>query len=264
MELISIVVITYNSQDTVIETLDSIKNQTYANKELIVSDDCSTDNTRAIIKEWVKQNSRYFKNIKCIKTKQNKGVSNNCNVGIKNTTGKYIQLIAGDDILLPTALQEKYNFAIDNNLDFVCCKVEVFGKNINKVNAMKRFCENGYRILNNDWENQYKNILIDNYIAGPSGGFYTKKLYDELGGFDNRFPFLEDYPFLVKLLSSGRRIILMDKVLAKYRMSNSSLCTTNNTSFNKSVSSFFLKVRWKLLLKNGMYKEMIQQAKLYI
>ena len=45
MDLISVVVVTYNSSKTVVETLDSIYNQTYHNLELIVTDDCSTDNT---------------------------------------------------------------------------------------------------------------------------------------------------------------------------------------------------------------------------
>lgn len=58
--LVSVSVITYNSAKTVIETLDSIKAQTYQNIELIVSDDCSTDNTVEICRDWLTKNEKRF------------------------------------------------------------------------------------------------------------------------------------------------------------------------------------------------------------
>lgn len=54
--LVSVSVITYNSAKTVLETLESIKAQTYQNLELIVSDDCSTDNTVELCRNWIEQN----------------------------------------------------------------------------------------------------------------------------------------------------------------------------------------------------------------
>lgn len=58
--LVSVAVVTYNSSKTVLETLDSIYNQTYPNLELIVSDDCSPDNTVEICREWIAGHSRRF------------------------------------------------------------------------------------------------------------------------------------------------------------------------------------------------------------
>ena len=58
--LVSVTVITYNSSKTVLETLDSIKAQTYQNLELIVSDDCSTDDTVELCRNWIEQNKERF------------------------------------------------------------------------------------------------------------------------------------------------------------------------------------------------------------
>ena len=57
---VSVLVLSYNSSGTVIETLDSIKNQTYKNLHIFVSDDCSTDDSYAIIEKWISENKSRF------------------------------------------------------------------------------------------------------------------------------------------------------------------------------------------------------------
>lgn len=264
MDLISVIVVTYNSEDTVIETLNSIKNQTYSNVELIVTDDCSKDSTRQVIRKWAKENKEAFANIKLVKTRINKGVTNNCNLGVYSATGRYVQLIAGDDILFPNALMEKYNYAEREHADYVYCMVDVFGSNRKKVDTMKKFCDNGYRIMKTEWNNQYERMLIDNYIGGPSGSFFKKEFLMDIGGFDNRFPFLEDYPLHIKILSLGKKLVFLEKVLCGYRISGTSLCTSENSLFSKSRYDYYIKVKWKLLLKNRMYNQLYIQTIKYI
>ena len=65
--LVSINVSTYNSSRYIIETLDSIKNQSYREKELIITDDSSNDGTVKICKSWLEQNQTHFKNQKLLK-----------------------------------------------------------------------------------------------------------------------------------------------------------------------------------------------------
>ena len=64
--LVSVIVITYNSSKFVLETLESIYNQTYSNIELIISDDCSSDETINICQNWLYKNKNRFKNIELI------------------------------------------------------------------------------------------------------------------------------------------------------------------------------------------------------
>ena len=85
--LVSVVVITYNSSATVVETLESIKNQTYQNIELIVSDDYSNDNTIEITSEWLKKNSSRFEKSLLLRADHNAGTSANCNRGVRATSG---------------------------------------------------------------------------------------------------------------------------------------------------------------------------------
>ena len=61
--LVSVIVITYNSSDFVIEALESIKAQTYTSIELIITDDCSSDRTVDICMNWIEQNRTFFANV---------------------------------------------------------------------------------------------------------------------------------------------------------------------------------------------------------
>ena len=104
--LVSVVIITYNSSRLVLETLESIKSQTYKNLELVVSDDCSNDDTVNVVKEWVRCNKQYFSNTKIVIGEKNKGISANCNNGVRAASGEWIKLLAGDDKLEPFAIEE--------------------------------------------------------------------------------------------------------------------------------------------------------------
>ena len=73
MNLVSVVVVVYNSSETVVETLDTILKQTYRNIELIVTDDCSTDDTVKIVKSWMIENHKRFARCGIVKNKKNFG-----------------------------------------------------------------------------------------------------------------------------------------------------------------------------------------------
>ena len=104
--LVSIVVITYNSSEYVLETLESAKAQTYTNIELIVSDDCSTDETVSICKKWFEANKDRFVNTIMVEAEINSGVPANANRGLAECKGEWIKFIAGDDILVSTGIEE--------------------------------------------------------------------------------------------------------------------------------------------------------------
>jgi len=102
--LVSIIVITYNSAKYVLETLESAKVQTYLNIEVIVSDDCSMDDTVSVCSKWLEDNKGRFARTQVLTNEENTGIAENCNRGIKAGKGNWIKLIAGDDLLLPNCL----------------------------------------------------------------------------------------------------------------------------------------------------------------
>ena len=109
--LVSIIVITYNSSKYVLETLESAKAQTYQNIELIVSDDCSTDNTVEICREWIEKNKKRFLRTELITSEKNTGIPANCNRGVKAAQGEWVKLIAGDDILCNNCIEANIEYA---------------------------------------------------------------------------------------------------------------------------------------------------------
>ena len=104
--LVTIGVANYNNANYVLDTLNSIKAQNYPNVEVVIIDDCSADSSPAMIRDWLKD---YNKPVKFIIHEKNRGVSAVCNQILKNAKGKYISLIATDDIMMP----EKISIQVD-------------------------------------------------------------------------------------------------------------------------------------------------------
>ena len=123
-DIISIVVISYNAEKLIEETLNSIKSQTYKNIELIITDDCSKDDTFNVAKKWCEENSIRFVNTICVQTIGNKGIPHNINNGIRYAQGKYIKVIAADDLLVDTFIQDMYNFCEENNYKIAYCPLK--------------------------------------------------------------------------------------------------------------------------------------------
>lgn len=247
----SVVVVTYNSSNTVLETLDSIYDQTYSDIELIVSDDCSRDDTAIIVSQWLTDHSSRFTSTCFTHTDNNSGVTKNCNHGISMAKGKYVQLIAGDDIMLPTLLEDKIKFAEEHSLNYVVSMTEPFGDDPDMVKKMEQFCNNGYDIIRQGYKKQLDSILFSNYIAGPSGSFYLREFFNDFGGYDERYPMLEDHPFIYHYLMAGYEITLLEKTLTRYRINGASLCTSSASPMWKSQSDFFFKERFWQLIKRG-------------
>lgn len=259
MNLVSIVVVTYNQRDLVAETLDSIYSQTYSPLELIVSDDCSKDDTIAVVEKWISDHSDRFENVQLLTTRENMGVTKNCNKGIFSARGEYVQLIAGDDLLLPNAIEEKVKFAKENGLNWFVSKVEVFGTYETKKKEMIAFCERGYDTIARGYEVQMERILYGNYIVGPSGSFLNVEYFKAVGGYDERYPMLEDYPFVFHYLKAGNEIVLLDKVLARYRISEGTLISSKTSPMWSSWEKFFYNEILIELLRRRKYKQAISR-----
>ncbi len=223
--LVSVVVITYNSSNTVIETLDSIKAQTYQNLELIISDDCSPDNTCEIVRNWLEKNGSYFVHSELVTTRENTGVSGNFNRGVEKSHGEWIKSIAGDDMLIPTAIEEYVTFVTihSEKVRMCVCDVELFAEDGNVPAELIKIFENYFKLESEDYKHQRKRVMTSLVFVGPAF-FYSKKLFDEVGGFSNKYGCAEEWPFVYKIIMGGNRIYALDKKLVRYRLQASSLC----------------------------------------
>jgi glycosyltransferase involved in cell wall biosynthesis len=115
MELISVVMPVFNSEKYILDSIDSILSQTYTNFELLILDDCSTDNTLRLV-----ESRKFDDRIKIFKSKKNLGQAAQFNRGIHLSTGNFIAISHSDDISLPTRLEKQYNFLkLNNNFAFI-------------------------------------------------------------------------------------------------------------------------------------------------
>lgn len=249
--LVSVIVVTYNSSLYVIETLESIKNQTYQNIELIISDDCSNDDTVTKVKEWIKNNTQRFVNLKVIIAPQNGGVAKNCNQGYKNAEGEYLKYVAGDDILLPNCIQDNVEFIINNpHIPIVFSNIVLFGENSEKIAEMKAWKDEFRKNFDLDAKIQFEKLLYGKNFVPAVSMFIKRAFLEKMGGFDERFPMLEDWPFWTKITYNGIKLNFFEKETVMYRISNESLSivsgeTRANPKCFDSEFKFFITIRAK-------------------
>ena len=111
--LVSIIMPSYNTAKYITNSIESVLNQTYKNWELIIIDDCSTDNTDEIIKKYNSENR-----IKYIKNEKNSGAAISRNRGLKEAKGKWIAFLDSDDLWNEEKLEKQIRFMLDNNYAF--------------------------------------------------------------------------------------------------------------------------------------------------
>lgn len=222
--LVSVVVVTYNSSNTIIETLDSIKAQSYKNIELIISDDCSPDETISVVRKWLTDNSIGFVNTELVTSLNNTGVSGNLNRGIRRTNGEWIKSLAGDDLLAPTCINDFISFveSSSENIEMCVCDVDLFSRAGVVPNHLTMAYKELFKCAYETQEKQWKRVCEELAFAGPAY-FYSRHLYDIVEGFSEKYGNGEEWPFVYKVLKNGYRIYPINKKNVLYRVSLSSL-----------------------------------------
>ena len=143
--LVSIITPTWNCAAFICETIRSIQAQTYQNWELIISDDCSTDNTKKVIEPYLQEDKR----IKYICNEKNSGAAITRNNALNRATGKWIAFLDSDDLWLPHKLERQLEFMVKNDYAFSYHEytemteegkdMGVYVSGIQKVNAFNMF-----------------------------------------------------------------------------------------------------------------------------
>jgi teichuronic acid biosynthesis glycosyltransferase TuaG len=130
--LVSIITPSYNNSKFINKTIESVINQTYSNWEMIIVDDCSTDNSIQVIQKYLIKDER----ITLLVNKNNIGAAETRNKALRIAKGKYIAFLDSDDLWLPQKLEKQLNFMLENNIAFSFSNYEVIkssGESINKV-----------------------------------------------------------------------------------------------------------------------------------
>lgn len=114
MPQVSIITPTYNCARFIEETIKSVQAQTFTDWEMIISDDCSTDNTKEVIAPYLASDSR----IKYICNDKNSGAAITRNNALRIASGRWIAFLDSDDLWLPEKLEKQISFMIENGINF--------------------------------------------------------------------------------------------------------------------------------------------------
>jgi len=226
---VSIVVITYNSSAFVLETLESAKNQTYRNIELIISDDASQDDTVEICQQWLKKNKERFLRTEVVTVKENTGIPANCNRGAKASSGEWVKLIGGDDLLLQNCIEDNMRYAVKNSSTFIVSEVLEFIGTF-KTTKNKWICTIPQKFLKTRTpKEQFLFFLSGNGYLPGSAFFINKSLLSSVGWFEESYKSVEDRPLLLKITFNDLFIYKLEKITVAHRRHSAGL--TNKKSF---------------------------------
>lgn len=251
--LVSVCVITYNSSKYVLETLDSIKEQTYQNIELIVSDDCSKDETVAICRDWMKKNKERFVRTKLIESEINAGIPANCNRGFKGAKGEWVKYIAGDDALYPDSIELYTDFiALHPEVRIIHARMDHYNDSFSSSISNKEYLIKYYASFSKgerfNSKRQYNLLCISNSIAAPTV-FMQYSLWQEMNGFDECISMCEDWPMWLKITNVGIPFYFIDKSTVKYRV-------MLDSTFGKESIGYLFKRFFEM--ENIVYKSYIE------
>lgn len=212
MPIISVVVPIYNTESYLKLAIDSILNQSVVDIEVILIDDCSSDQSLQICEDYARVDSR----VRVLKRAKNGGIVSALNDGLSAVRGEYIARMDADDISMPERFSEQLDYLRRNPEVGLCgTSIEIIDPN-NKVIAI-RLAETDPRLVRS---------LLKYFspIAHPTW-MIRKSVLDKLGGYRDVAP-VEDYDFLNRVVLNGFSIGNTKYVGLKYRILPTSISST--------------------------------------
>jgi len=193
--MISVVIPTYNRQQTILRAVNSVLNQTYQDLEVIVVDDCSTDDTRAVVEAIADPRVRYV----CLE--KNSGACTARNKGITLSRGEYIAFQDSDDEWYPNKLVKQLAALEENEADIVFCGFEKLYRDdmrwIHPQGLSAHFCSQ-------------EELLMTSLASTQTFLGKAEVIRDVM--FDASLPRMQDYDFIIRA-AEKYRVYYLDQVL---------------------------------------------------
>jgi glycosyltransferase involved in cell wall biosynthesis len=203
MPEISVIVPSYNAENTIYNTINSVSQQTFIDLEILVIDDGSTDSTLEIVSTIKDPRLQVF-------SYANSGVAITRNRGIEKATGKYIAFLDADDLWMPNKL--KFQREALQNLP----EAAVAYSWSNYINEWGRFSHIGQRCQFQG--NVYPHLLVNNFLESGSNPLIRKLAIQKTGGFETSLVPAEDWDFYLRLAASYE-FVHVPEVHVLYRIS---------------------------------------------
>ena len=207
---ISVILPVYNSESYILKCLESLKNQTNQNFELILVDDGSTDQTLTISKKYLKDHFNY--RYKLIINRINIGITKSLNKGFKVAKGQYLARADADDTYEPDRFELQLKLLENNN------NISLVGSNVKYIDKKEKFLS--FSNLPIDHFDIWSRLFLHNPIVHSTIFFrrniFKKVLYNE------KFNTTQDYDMYCRIINYYK-IVNIRKPLANYRIHSQSI-----------------------------------------
>ena len=211
----SVIIPAYNAGPFIVQTLDSVVNQTYSNFEIVITNDGSTDNTEEIILQYIDAHPSLqiylFSQI-------NKGLGNARNNGIFRARGKYLAFLDADDSWLPEKLLSVHKMlSEDENIELIC-------HNEFMISASNRMIKKNYY----GPYNEFHDLLFNGNCLSPSAVTVKREVFDKVGVFneDRNLHGIDDYDMWLRMSIKGVKYCYIDDFLGNYIIHGNNMSTS--------------------------------------
>lgn len=219
---VSVVTVTFNRQDFIREAIDSVLAQSFAQWELLIIDDASTDDTEKIVMEYSVKDFR----IKYFRNEKNLGIAKTRNRGLSLARGEYIAPLDSDDVWLDkNKLQKQVEF-LDINQDYA-----LLGGGIMHIDAHSKPLK---KVLYPVYDSTIRNIILQFNPFPQSSLLFRKKVALECGGYSESYKICDDYDLWLKM-GMKYKFTNIPQVLAGYRVHGTNITHTKRLTTAREI-----------------------------
>lgn len=233
----------FNSEEYIVETLNSVMSQTYQNWECIIIDDGSTDNSSTIVLNYCGEDTRfiYYK-------QKNAGPSKARNTGLKYAVGNYIQFLDADDVILPKRFETMIS-VYEKTEDNVILYSDILTGNNDNIYDTEIFHKSTTLGEDLDGHLLYKNFgVILSFIPGSI--LFKKEIFDDLF-WDESLSFSEDWELYIRIALNKKQVFRnLPEKLFIYRNTNNSL---SKNSKKVIISNYIIMYKYINVLNLSTY-----------
>lgn len=249
MPKVSVIITSYNYENYISQTIESVLNQTFSDLEVIIVDDGSKDNSIKVISKYCSKDIR----VKLLthENNQNKGLVKSLKLGISNAIGEYIVFLESDDYIATDYIQKKLDvFSQNQNTGLVLNKIKTFGNNPPRGTKKHLALTNNYWFKNNYSHNVSDVMHLFNCIPTFSCVMVKKDLFDEIN-FETPIKAFLDW-WLWAQISTKTELYSINEELTYWRMHSDSYVNSSNNinklNFYTQLNNILPKIRNRKIL----------------
>ena len=249
-QTVSVIIPVYNVSKFIGRTIESVLMQSYTDVEIVLVDDCSTDDSACIIQKYVQK----YSSVKYFKQEINQGAAVARNRALDLAIGRYVAFLDGDDLWCETKLQHQMSFMSKNNAAITCTALDTIDENEKPLGSIRSVKEKiSYAFLLHNTMIATSTVIID---RNKTGNFHMPL---RRGG--------QDYATWLMLMRNGTICYGLNEVLSHYRVLPNSLSSNKWKSIkqvwqiqtnDEKINKFFAAINVLFFILNAFKKHFLR------